>query len=116
MNHLDLRYIIENVTDDQAFIEELLIIFLEGLGEDYPVLMQEISTSNHEGIRQAAHKLKSSFRSLGMKNGWHALQEIEDLGTAGAPLNQIKDKVDEFNLMIPEVKSEVRLYIDQHKP
>lgn len=115
MNHLNLSYIIENVTDDQAFIEEILIIFLEGLDDDYPVLLEQIEQDNYEGIEQAAHKLKSSFRSLGMMEGWSLLEAIEDIGHSKGSISEIEAKMNAFVRMMPEVKKEVKTYIDTHK-
>ena len=109
--HLDLSYIKENVTDDEEFISTLLQVFLHSLDPDRRDLNEGIDSGDHESIKRAAHKLKSSFRSLGMRQPWTLLQEIEDIGHHRGSLDEIVRKKIELDYVIPKVVKEVNKYL-----
>lgn len=110
MNHLDLTYILENVTSDKAFIAQLLNVFLNSLDQDIPPLEAAIIAGDHDQIRKCAHKVKSGFRSLGMTAMTQYLQELENMGSEGDDLKKIRGKFDGFTLQLPEVKAEIKSY------
>ena len=110
MKHLTLSYIKENVTDDESFIGQLLDVFLQGLENDLPQLEKAIELGDHTSIQHSAHKVKSGFRSLGMQDMTSFLQALEDQGKEGAPLADIIDRMEEFNLLLPEVGQEIEDY------
>ena len=110
MKHLDLSYILSNVSDDKEFVGQLLNVFISSLDQDIPDLEQAIASEDHEHIRRAAHKVKSGFRSLGMTSMTQYLQELEDMGRTNTAIPEIKEKLAGFLAMLPEVKSEVSAY------
>ncbi|HAW19835.1 MAG TPA: hypothetical protein DCX14_06600 [Flavobacteriales bacterium] len=112
MEHLDLSYLHENVTTEPTFIREVLQIFLEGLETDGEQLNAAIQESNHDKIKLAAHKLKSSFRSLGMTEPWHLLQKIEDVGHENGPIENIYVYKRDFDECKPAVIAEVKAYLN----
>lgn len=112
MSNLNLEFIKTNVSDDPDFIKELLEVFLNSLDTDVPALEVAIEKGEHDGIRKAAHKVKSGFRSLGMEEMTTYLQELEDMGKQEKPLEEIELKYKGFLDGLPEVKSEVRGFID----
>lgn len=112
--HLDLSYIKENVTDDEEFINTLLQVFLDSLDSDRQDLNNGVNSGDHESIKRAAHKLKSSFRSLGMRQPWTLLQEIEDLGHQRGNLDDVVRKKIELDYVIPKVILEVNQYLADH--
>ncbi|MEQ9186459.1 MAG: Hpt domain-containing protein [Cryomorphaceae bacterium] len=110
MQHLDLSYIKENVSDDPSFIIQILDVFLVSLETDLPPLKTAIDNADYDGIRSTAHKVKSGFRSLGMQRMTQFLQGLEDNGKDKGSMDQIRLNFDTFLQMIPEVKSEVEAY------
>lgn len=114
MPHLDLSYLVENVTSDRAFINQLLEVFLGSLEGDIGELENAIEQNDHGRICRSAHKVKSSFRSLGMHAMTERLQEIENMGKDQNPLPDIRQNFDAFLGILPEVKSEVESYINSN--
>lgn len=112
MKHLDLSYLVDNVTDDQDFIKEVLGVFLSSLTPDIQSLEDAIYQKNHLQIKRCAHKVKSSFRSLGMIMMTNRLQEIEDMGHNNYDIRIIQPLFASFKKDIPEVKEEVQNFID----
>lgn len=111
MKHLDLTYLLENVTDDIDFIKHLLSVFLNSLEGDIEALDSAIYQRDHGRIKRAAHKIKSSFRSLGMDLMTKRLQEIEDMGHNNFDIRVIDVRYSDFKKDLPEVIEEVNEYI-----
>jgi HPt (histidine-containing phosphotransfer) domain-containing protein len=112
MLHLDLTYIKENVSDDPAFIRELLDVFLTSLEIDIPALEESIEKADYEYIRRNAHKIKSGFRSLGMKDMTDYLQSLEDMGKHKEEMSGIREQFAGFISALPEIKKEIINYRD----
>ena len=111
MKHLDLTYLLENVTDDIDFIKHLLSVFLNSLEGDLESLDSSIYQRDHGKIKRAAHKIKSSFRSLGMDLMTKRLQEIEDMGHNNFDIRVIDARYSDFKRDLPIVIDEVNEYI-----
>lgn len=114
MPHLDLIYLVDNVTSDQDFINTLLGVFLSSLEGDVGDLEKAINEGDHGRIRRAAHKVKSSFRSLGMHLMTERLQALENMGRDEKDLHTIKQAFEDFLADLPEVKTEVNDYINSN--
>jgi HPt (histidine-containing phosphotransfer) domain-containing protein len=112
MPHLDLSYLINNVTDDKDFIKEVLTVFMSTLVPDIQALEDAIYQKNHLQIKRSAHKVKSSFRSLGMHVMTDRLQEIEDMGHNNFDIRVIQPLFATFKKDLPAVKEEVQNFID----
>ena len=110
MSHLDLTFLHQNVTDDPAFILQILEVFVSGLDEDLPALRNAIASSDHAEIRAKTHKVKSGFRSLGMTSITQQLQEIENMAKDQAPISEIRTSFEAFDLVLPEALKEIEEY------
>ena len=111
MKYLDFTYLQTNVTDDVSFIKQLLMIFLTSLDADVEVLTEAITNQNHEHTRSATHKVKSSFRSLGISTITDMLQTLENHAKANESYDQIQPLFDEFLTQLPDIKAEVKAYL-----
>ncbi|MEZ4722214.1 MAG: Hpt domain-containing protein [Flavobacteriales bacterium] len=111
-NYLDLSYIMDNVSDDPGFIKQLLSVFLENLEPDYEVLREVTVAGDHEHIKRTAHRMKSSFRSLGMSTLADLTQTIEKSAHAKEELQSIRSMVDELGSQVPMAVGEVELYLN----
>jgi len=115
MKHLDLTYIIENVTTDKKFICELLQVFRESLAEDLKTLASAIEDENHDLIKRSGHKLKSSFRSLGMTEMANSMFKIELMGFNADEIKSIKETFMAVVTEIKDVNAEVNDYLKLHQ-
>ena len=111
MKHLDLTYIIENVTTDKKFITELLNVFLETLTDDLKTLSSAIDSENYDLIKRSGHKLKSTFRSLGMTEMANLLLKIELMGFNVDDIEAVKETFAQIMQHIEDVKGEVNAYL-----
>ena len=114
MQHLNLSFIIENVSDDHEFIVMLLGVFKTNLEPDLNALRVSLANANQDQIKKDAHKVKSSFRSLGMNEMTQTLQAIEDMGKDEKDIESIRLQFRAFEQLIPAVLKEVDDYINQH--
>lgn len=115
MPHLDLRYLRENVSSDEEFIHQLLVVFIESTSEDLVPLKAAIETEDLEKIKRSAHKIKSSFRSLGMEQMTNLFQSLEDLARENHPMEEITPVYNEFILHFPEIEREIAAELAQGK-
>lgn len=111
MKHLDLSYIKTNVTDDEEFIRELLDVFSTSLSIDLTDFDAAVASEDHGKIKRAAHKVKSSFRSLGMTEMASLMQRIENLGHEKQPLEEVRDLSVKLHAEIPAIHQEVKDYM-----
>ena len=114
MPYLNLSFIIENVSDEPEFIVLLLGVFKRNLGPDLNALRASLASSNHDQIKKDAHKVKSSFRSLGINEMTQTLQTIEDMGKNEEDIELIRQQFASVEQLIPAVLNEVDDYINTH--
>lgn len=115
MSYLDLSYLKENVSDDQTFLNQLLEVFLESTTRDVNNLNEAVESGEFTKIKREAHKVKSSFRSLGMNQLTDMLQNMETLATNEKDLNHILHLNQEIQDTFPKVSAEVKEVLSQGK-
>lgn len=70
----DLR---ESFDDDKDILVSVLDMFMEEVPEDYELLKQQVKSGNYTAAGMQAHKIKSSYRTLGINDMASILQEIK---------------------------------------
>ncbi len=73
----DLSFLRETFDNDNQIIKSVLEIFIKETPEDYQKLKLAINQQNKNKIKETAHKLKSSFKTIGLKNEVIILEKIE---------------------------------------
>lgn len=74
---LDLTSLKETFSNDTEFIKSILQIFIDDTPKDYNQLKILIGKGDYQKASKLAHKVKSSFRTLGMIKPTDLLQRIE---------------------------------------
>ena len=74
---LDLTSLKETFSNDIEFIKSILQIFIDDTPKDYNQLKILIGKGDYQKASKLAHKVKSSFRTLGMTKPTNLLQQIE---------------------------------------
>ncbi len=74
---LDLTSLKETFSNDIEFIKSILQIFIDDTPKDYNQLKILIGKGDYQKASKLAHKVKSSFRTLGMTKPTNLLQKIE---------------------------------------
>lgn len=110
MRYLDLSYLHQNVTDDPAFIAQVLDVFISGLNTDIPLLRQAIESGDHLEIKNKAHKVKSGFRSLGISEMTETLQSLENMAKDERQIEDIRSAFASFDNTLPAVIEEITSY------
>lgn len=74
---LDLTSLQETFSNDNEFIKSILQIFVDDTPKDYNQLKILLGKNEFDKASKLAHKVKSSFRTLGMTKPTDLLQQIE---------------------------------------
>jgi HPt (histidine-containing phosphotransfer) domain-containing protein len=114
MAQLDLTYLTTNVSSEPEFIREILTVFLDSLPRDKKDLEDAIKAEIFENIKRAAHKMKSSFRSLGFAEAASQLETIENLAKNASDLDDIKKAMGDFEEGFPQMVKNVKTYLENN--
>lgn len=84
--YIDLSYLYEIADGDSEFIKEMLSDYIEKVPQQFAELRQSIRDQNFEQAHFDAHKVKSSFQFVGVKQLVERAANIEIVSkTANAP-------------------------------
>ena len=80
--------VLHNLSDvtSQEFLDEMIDSYLEDAARLVRTMVEAIVTGNTEGVRSAAHTLKSSSATLGALNFAKLCQHLETLVRSGEPI------------------------------
>lgn len=75
---MDLTYLLELSEGDILFVKDLLETYLQELPKDLAQLSESYQNNHVVGVQKAAHKMKSSFKLLGLHRQYELAQRIEE--------------------------------------
>ena len=107
---LNIDFIKENISDEPEFIKEVLEVFIATNQSDFEILANNLNERDALSIKKSAHKLKSSFKSLGILSTGAKLEQIERLALANT-IDGISDILNEVEQDINTIKEEVLNYL-----
>ncbi len=109
--NLDLSHL-KNTIGDEEFIVTILEVFVEETPDDLRILKEQINTADFENAGLTAHKIKSSYRTLGMTKISGLLQKIELAAKNEEKIDKIKNKwLPELIPMLDSSMEEVKDYL-----
>ncbi len=114
MEYINLDYINTIADGNDELLKELSEIFITQVNEIMEILNEAIEQENTETLKQAAHKIKSSLRTFGVKKLADKFEEVElnnNITFDGEFISGIQDMIIEVN----NVVSELERYLSQHK-
>jgi HPt (histidine-containing phosphotransfer) domain-containing protein len=100
----DLRESFEN---DSDILNSILDMFLEEVPQDYLILKSSIQNEDFKAAGLQAHKVKSSYRTLGIDNMASILQDIENCAKTESDLSSIPVLLSKFNEKYEHVNAQV---------
>ena len=104
---VDLTYLHEISDHNQAFEREMMELFIQEVPHELENINRAIQQNNHTTINEIAHKLKSSYSLLGIReNG--LLHQLEQQGAKQMPLDEIRIRYEELVLITDEVFEELK--------
>ena len=86
---INLTYIRELTDDDPVLLKDFIAEIIDQLKETDILIQQYWEAHNIAGIAAAAHKLKSSIKSVGAHPLYERLQELESLVTKESTADEI---------------------------
>lgn len=111
MKHLDLTYIRDNVTRDKKFILHLFDLFRSVVKRDGDAMQVAIDEGNFDHVKRLGHKLKSSFRTLGMEELTTLAFDIELGGFNAVDMDEVQTDFNKLKVLIDEVYAELDEYV-----
>ncbi len=104
----DLSYLRQAFDNDNQIIQAVLQIFIQETPKDYKELKIAVKDQNTTIIRAFAHKLKSSFNTIGLKNEATILENIERLSKQNTEFNTILELFQKLNHSYPKIILEIK--------
>lgn len=108
--YYNLSNLTEMVFDDLDFLQQIVSVFIEQMPIDAAELKNAVYHKQWNEAALKAHKIKSSVRTIGVKNLESQIITIEENCSNQNQLNQIESEVDDFvakmNLVISDLKQE----------
>lgn len=96
MQTLELDMLKENFGDDPETFVQIMDIFLQEIPEDVALLKTKFESNQVKNIGLVAHKIKSSYRLLGMEVETMLLQELETGAKADMELSDLREFYNQF--------------------
>lgn len=96
MTVLPLEHLRETFDGDTDILKSILEMFLEEVPTDYEQLVLAINAGDYENAGLIAHKIKSSYRTLGIDSMASILQEIEDRAKENKGTEKIPELLESF--------------------
>ncbi len=93
---VDLSYLRELSDGNKEFEQEIIELYLNQMPIDLEILRKAVEEANYTGIRLTAHKLKSSFSSMGV-NESGLLKSMEDKAKSNADISTIRIEFAKFD-------------------
>ncbi len=107
----DLSFLRTTFDNDNEIIKSVLQIFIEETPEDYDRLKNATENQNGVLIKEASHKLKSSFKTLGLQEESTILEKIEHLSKESkfCEISELFLKLDHsYPKIIEEIKQSIK--------
>lgn len=92
----DLSYLQSMSANDSDFIQEMVDIFREQIGEYSSEMPRLLDASDYKNLSRVAHKAKSSVAVMGMAAEAELLKELEIKSHDGIDTHSYKEMIDHF--------------------
>jgi PAS domain S-box-containing protein len=110
---LDLSYFKKNISTDEAVINDVLSFYITTTKAGVDTLFKALNEENREGIKQAAHKLKASFSTIGYKSTVKILILLEKKSLKGAEINFLEKLIhivnSDYQKSVEAIKSMIQV-------
>ncbi|GAA4277884.1 PAS domain-containing hybrid sensor histidine kinase/response regulator [Aquimarina mytili] len=108
----NLSFLKKTFDNDTTTILGVLQMFIEETPDDYNKLKHAIEKQDAVPIKEYSHKLKSSFKTLGIQEESVTLGKIEHLSKENK-LNEVSDLFSKLDQAYPKIIEEIRLSIKE---
>jgi HPt (histidine-containing phosphotransfer) domain-containing protein len=112
LKYTNLHYLNEVSGGDQAFIKQMIGIFLEQVPEFIAHMEKFLATANYAELGKEAHKAKSSVIIVGLNDLGDKLKELQRLTEEKKDVEKYPDYVEEFKKISRVAMKELQDYAD----
>lgn len=113
--HIDLTYLKDFARGDNAFIIEMITVFMIQTPELLQTIKTSLETKNWPSMRGAAHKMKPSMTFMGIKEMENVVRLIEDYSSKETSLELLPELIDKLEKVcvesIKELEIEKKLFL-----
>ncbi|WP_103867280.1 PAS domain-containing hybrid sensor histidine kinase/response regulator [Aquimarina sp. I32.4] len=107
----DLSFLKKTFDNDPQIIQEVLQIFIDETPQDYQKLKQAVINQELNIIKGIAHKLKSSYRTIGLHNETELLEKIEYLSKDTSEIVTLSEHFNKLDNTYSQIIIEVKQHI-----
>ncbi|MES2655966.1 MAG: Hpt domain-containing protein [Bacteroidota bacterium] len=107
MSNIDLTYLNEISGGDNAFIREMLDLFLNTTAIEVNDFDPLLANQNYDGIGQLAHKMKAPIQMLGASDLFEKVRALEAIGKNKTNLESVPNLINEIKVSIDNLKIEI---------
>jgi PAS domain S-box-containing protein len=104
----DLSEIRELSNNDEAFVQDMIQVFVREMGLELKKLEDFSNSNDHISAKRVAHKIKSSFTLFRMDQLTNLAKNIEETDRLFVLQNLVKKLVKETEMLIYEVSKELK--------
>jgi HPt (histidine-containing phosphotransfer) domain-containing protein len=108
---IDLNYLKTTTENDPAVIRKLIKLFLEQLPDLKNNLLTAYENKNWKGLKEAAHKAKSSFQIVGDYKQADELKQMEIMSFENRPKHDYEQLIQNFKNTCKQIVIELEAVI-----
>lgn len=108
MNKIDLSYLNEISAGDNAFIKEMLELFLNTTAIEVNEFDNHLANANFEAIGLLAHKMKAPIQMMGVNDLFDKIKSIENNCKNSTNLESIPNLITEVKLQINTISEDIK--------
>lgn len=112
--YLNIEYLYEYFEENNASLNELMNIFIPSIKKDWSLLIVAIENTDFDKIKAQAHKLKSSYRYMGIFSVGDTMEKIDKLAETKDNINLIKVLSVEALQIHEEILEEVSHFLNNN--
>ena len=99
--------------DDQAFIIQVITLYLQDTQTDLESMQQDFTRGNLEAVYKTAHKLKSSTGMLQANTLFAILEQTEKTAKAGSPTGELSNLMEAGRSEFARLKLALEAHLQQ---
>ncbi|KZS40218.1 hypothetical protein AWE51_04480 [Aquimarina aggregata] len=109
----DLSFLKKTFDNDKEIIQSVLQIFIDETPLDYQKLKDAVYQNDMVTSKQIAHKLKSSFKTIGLSHQTQLLQKIEQNSAQNNDSKVILELFKQLEESFPQIIKDIKLSIKE---
>lgn len=111
--HADLTYLKEISNGSKEFIIEMISVFIKEIPIEIDKLEKHLAAKDWKGLKAIAHKMKSTFGIMGIKELESDIKLMNDYAAQESNLDQLPAMIARTKKVCNEVIEELQLFLKE---